>query len=245
VATAVVTATHGQAGRFRGEPPGAPSHPGAEALAVIRERELRAAAEALGVSDLTLLGYADGRLDQVDPAEAVARIAFHLRRFRPQVVVTFGSDGAYGHPDHVAICQFTTAAVVAAADPHARVDGEGTPAPAPHAVSKLYWMAWPVPKMEAYEAAFKRMVSIVDGVERSVEGAPDWAITAAVDTRAVWEQVWRAVSCHDSQIAGYQALRTIGPEYHEALWGSQHFYRVLSTVNGGRARESDLFEGIS
>ena len=40
-------------------------------------------------------------------------------------------------------------------------------------------------------------------------------------------------------------LKDLSPEHHQALWGSQSFYRVFSTVNGGRARETDLFEGIS
>ena len=35
----------------------------------------------------------------------------------PLVVVTFGPDGACGHPDHIAISQFTTAAIVAAGRP--------------------------------------------------------------------------------------------------------------------------------
>jgi hypothetical protein len=29
------------------------------------------------------------------------------------------------------------------------------------------------------------------------------------------------------------------------VWGCQSFYRAFSTVNGGRGREEDLFEGIS
>jgi LmbE family N-acetylglucosaminyl deacetylase len=32
-------------------------------------------------------------------------------------VLTFGPDGAYGHPDHVAISQLATTAVARAADP--------------------------------------------------------------------------------------------------------------------------------
>ena len=40
----------------------------------------------------------------------------HIRRVQPDVVVTFGPDGAYGHPDHIAISQFTTAAIIPAAD---------------------------------------------------------------------------------------------------------------------------------
>ena len=73
---------------------------------------------------------------------------------------------------------------------------------------------------------------------------PDWAITTVMDTRDVWSTVWRAVSCHESQIAAYERLKELSPQHHEALWGRQSFYRVFSSVNGGRAREADLFEGI-
>jgi len=30
----------------------------------------------------------------------------------------------------------------------------------------------------------------------------------------------------------------------QVLWGIQEFYRVFSSVNGGRAIETDLFEGL-
>jgi len=60
----------------------------------------------------------------------------------------------------------------------------------------------------------------------------------------VWSTVWRAVSCHQSQLTGYARLKDLPSSQHEALWGSQSFYRVFSTVNGGKARETDLFEGI-
>ena len=96
--------------RYRGVPAGDYRHPGAEALAKIREAELRAAAAVLGVHDVSLLDYHDQALDSAAPHRAIADIAAHLRRVRPDVVVTFGPDGAYGHPDHIAICQFTTAA---------------------------------------------------------------------------------------------------------------------------------------
>jgi hypothetical protein len=60
----------------------------------------------------------------------------------------------------------------------------------------------------------------------------------------VWPTVWRAVSCHASQVAAYEGLRDLPPEHHESLWGRQSFYRAFSTVNGGRVRETDLFEGL-
>jgi hypothetical protein len=56
--------------------------------------------------------------------------------------------------------------------------------------------------------------------------------------------VWKAISCHDSQIATYQKLKDLSPEQRGSLWGEQTFYRVFSTVNGGRTRETDLFAGL-
>jgi LmbE family N-acetylglucosaminyl deacetylase len=239
----LLTATHGEAGRFHGRPSGDPGHPGPAALAGIRERELCAAAAALGICDVTLLDYADRQLDRAQPLEAVGRIAAHVRRVRPDVVVTFGPDGAYGHPDHIAISQFTTAAIVAAADP-AFASGDGGHRTAPHAVSKLYYIAWPESTWAAYQDAIKTLSTTVDGVERRAIPWPEWAITTTIDTARVWDTVWRAVSCHQSQLGTFERLRDLDPEHHQAIWGRQSFYRAFSTVNGGRSRETDLFEGI-
>jgi LmbE family N-acetylglucosaminyl deacetylase len=238
VAVRIVTATRGERGRHAT----AAEHPGPEAMGRIREAELRAAAAVLGAEQVDLLGYVDQDLDRADPAEAIGRIAAHLRRSRPHVVVTFPPDGAYGHPDHVAISQFTTAAMVAAADPTWPV--ESSQPRAPHSVAKLYYMAWGAGAWEAYQAAFKQLVSRVDGVERRATPWPDWAITTRVDTRAQWETVWRAVRCHQTQIANYARLGELPPAHHEALWGTQQFYRAYSLVNGGRTPETDLFAGL-
>jgi LmbE family N-acetylglucosaminyl deacetylase len=239
VETHVITATRGQSGRYRDNS----AHPGKEALGRIRDSELRAACGVLGVHGVHVLDYMDGALDNADPKEAVAHIVSHLRRIRPHVVVTFGPDGAYGHPDHIAISQLATAAVVASADagyrPPAHV-GVG----APHAVSKLYFTAWAAAKWAAYQAAFKRLVSRVDGVEREVAPWPEWAITTVLDTAEYWPTVWRAVQCHDSQMMIYGPLGNLSEADHAGLWGRQEFYRAMSLVNGGRQRENDLFAGL-
>ena len=235
IETYVVTATRGQAGRYRDNS----AHPGPEALGRIREAELRASAEVLGVREVHVLDYHDGKLDQADPRQVVADLSACLRRIRPHVVATFAPDGAYGHPDHIAICQAATAAVHAAADP-AYAPGAG----APHTVSKLYYVAWSLAKWTAYQSAFKRLVSRVDGVEREVAPWPDWAITTVVDTAAYWEQVWRAVQCYESQMMIYGPLAHLSETDHAGLWGRQEFYRALSLVNGGRRTENDLFEGL-
>src|SRR5689334_11567783 len=79
VHTAVVTATRGQRG-WHGVPP---EDPGLDGFGHIREAELRCAAAVLGVSDLTILDYVDGDLDQAEAAEVQGLLAMHLRRVRP------------------------------------------------------------------------------------------------------------------------------------------------------------------
>ena len=191
----VLTATRGDAGRYRGHRPGARSSRSA-ALAESARPGTRAAAAALGVTDVSLLDYHDGQLDRADPRQVIQDVAGHLGRIRPDVVVTFGPDGAYGHPDHIAISQFTTAAIVVAAE-------AGTP------VAKFYYLAWPASTWAAYEAAVQKLVSAVDGVERQATSWPDWAITTVVDTRRFWPTVWHAVSCHESQISAYGQLKDL------------------------------------
>ena len=243
VATFLVTATRGDRGRYFGHALDTPEHPGRSALSHIRERELHAAAAALGVREVSLLDYEDQHLDQANVAEAVTAIVGHIRQARPQVLLTFAPDGAYGHPDHIAVSQLATAATVASADPNYGADPGQNLGPT-HAVSKLYYLAWSEPAWAAYQAAFKKLVATVDGVERQATPWPDWALTTVIDTRQWWPVVSRAVSCHESQVGGYAALKTLQPAQHEALWGSQSFYRAFSLVNGGRRRESDLFEGV-
>lgn len=233
IETYLVTATRGERGWFGEED----DYPGPAALGHIREVELRAAAETLGLKGVTFLDYEDGELDQANPAGAIGKIVTHLRRVRPHVVVTFDPNGAYGHPDHIAICQFTTAAVVAAADPY-YADTQ------PHRVSKLYYMVETQENMAAYEAAFGDLVMRIDGMERRATGWQDWAITTRIDTSAHWQQVWQAISCHQSQLPGYEALSNLPDEFHRNLWHTQKFYRAFSLVNGGRQVEHDLFAGL-
>jgi LmbE family N-acetylglucosaminyl deacetylase len=194
----------------------------------------------LGIRDLQLLDYIDGDLDRADPAEAIGKIAAHLRRVKPHVVLTFGPAGAYGHPDHIAICQFTTAACVAAAD--AGYAGAGDLAP--HAVSKLYYMTISRALAEAYTAVFGDIVMRIDGVDRNVVIDDDWAITTRIDTSAHEDTVWKAVFCHTSQLPSYSALEQVPEQYRKVIWSEETYYRAFSLVNGGRAIERDLFEGL-
>jgi LmbE family N-acetylglucosaminyl deacetylase len=236
IETSLVTATRGERGWFGDER----EYPGLEALGQIREAELRAAAEVLGIRSVDFLGYIDGELDQAHPAEVVAKLVGHLRRVKPHVVVTFGPDGCYGHPDHIAIAQFTTAAIIEAAS----TDSPYYQHLAPHRVAKLYYMAPAEDLLNTFQFVFGDLVMHIDGVERRGAGWPDWQITTRIDTRAYWRTVWKAVCCHQTQLPAYHLLERLPEEKHKALWGCQTYYRAFSLVNGGRTVEHDLFEGL-
>jgi LmbE family N-acetylglucosaminyl deacetylase len=244
VDTFLVTATRGQLGW----PGPAEQNPGPEALGAIREGELRAAAEALDLDELTLLDYHDGHLARVDPREATAILVGHLRRIRPQVVVTFDPFGAYGHPDHIAVCQWTTAAVVAAADSEfasPAVEQGQAPLPgAAHRVSKLYYMVATQAGINSYQDTFGELRMVIDGQERRARGWDSWAITTRVDTAAYWRQVWLAISCHQSQVPAYETLMSLPEERRKRLWSTESFYRAFSLVDNGPDPEDDLFAGL-
>jgi LmbE family N-acetylglucosaminyl deacetylase len=235
VETFLVTATRGEAGRFGAAGKG---HDPAE-VGRVREAELRSAANVLRVSEVSVLGYPDGGVDRVERATAIREIVSHIRRIRPDVVVTFGPEGAYGHPDHIAISQFATAAALCAADAEYQAGGA-----APHRVAKFYYMAWGTEKWAAYQAAFKKLTITVDGTERQATPWPEWAVTTRVDTSAVWRTVWDAVCRHETQMSVYEKLGELSTDEQMRLWGSQEFYRVFSAVNGGREVERNLFEGL-
>jgi LmbE family N-acetylglucosaminyl deacetylase len=87
-----------------------------EKLAAIREAEQRAAAETLGVAEVTFLHHNDG---EVEPSIALRReLALVLRTGKPDIVLTFDPWQHYQvHPDHRAIGQSTLDAIADARMP--------------------------------------------------------------------------------------------------------------------------------
>ena len=197
----LVTCTRGEQGEIVVKEMDTPSNH--RRLGEIRAGELESAMDELGVTEWENLGYRDsdmmGRDGNNDPRsfwqadldEAAGRLTWLVRRFQPDVMTTYNSFGGYGHPDHIAISQLTTAAVVASADPGFG-DARAATLGAAHAVKKLYYLAWSESAWDAYQSAFKKLVSTVDGVERQANPWPDWALTTVVDTRKFWPVVSRA-----------------------------------------------------
>jgi LmbE family N-acetylglucosaminyl deacetylase len=235
IETHLITATRGERGWFGPQE----EYPGPDKLGRIRECELLEAAGELGIHEVTLLDYLDGEVMSADRDELTREIARHIRRVRPDVVVTFDQNGVYGHPDHIAVTRAATAALVLAAD----ASGWTADDHPPYTVPKLYYFAWTQDKREAYEQAFGELVMYIEGVERRSVPWPQWAISTRVDTSAHWEQVWAAIRRHRSQLPGYQKLLDLPAEYHQALWGTLTFHRVYSLVPHGE-QETDLFEGL-
>jgi LmbE family N-acetylglucosaminyl deacetylase len=237
VETYLVCATRGERGWFGSED----TDPGLERVGEIRTEELEAAGRALSLKEIQFLNYIDGDLDRADPKDAIGKIVAHIRRIKPQVVVTFAHDGNYGHPDHIAISQLTHAAIVCTADP-SYIDSDKRP---PHRVSKLYYF---VDSEEFANFFMKYLGEIEFPVDDHVRGEAawkDWMITTRIDISSTWKTTWEAISCHQSQLPSLGPLMDLPEdEIRQLLTLQGTFYRVFSLVNGGRKMETDLFEGL-
>jgi LmbE family N-acetylglucosaminyl deacetylase len=216
-------------------------NPGPSALAQIRTRELEQAVRELNLKGLYFLDTIDGEVDQADPAEAVAKIVTHIRRVMPQVVVTFPPDGNYGHPDHIAVSQFTSAAVVCAADASYK-DSENF---APHRVSKLYYMVDSESFIDFIAPFAGELTFQVGDQTRGEAPWKEWMITTRIEMAEHCHAAWRAIQCHQSQLPGLGKLAEMDEDSAVTVLAMQGtFYRAFSLVNGGRQMENDLFEGI-
>jgi LmbE family N-acetylglucosaminyl deacetylase len=99
-----VTATRGEAGA-----PEAGLSP--EEVGRVREAELRASLDVLGVGEHRWLNYLDGRCADADPVVAVAKVQDIIEDVGPDTVLTFGPEGFTDHPDHKAVSGWVTEAV--------------------------------------------------------------------------------------------------------------------------------------
>jgi LmbE family N-acetylglucosaminyl deacetylase len=149
----VVSATRGDAGQIR-DARAATRH----TLGLVRERELRLACAQLGVQHAVCLDYGDGTLKDIEPQALTRDVARIVREFQPDAVITFGPDGGYGHPDHIAIGAATTAACAVAGDASAfpeQIDA----GLAPHTPAALYHSHFPRSPMLLHERLVQWLVA--------------------------------------------------------------------------------------
>ncbi len=237
VETHLVCASRGERG-WAAEPE---HNPGLKRLGEIRTKELENAVAILGMKSLSFLNYIDGDVDRANYAEAIKKIVTHIRKIKPQVVVTFPPDGNYGHPDHVAIGQFTNAAIVCAADSE-YVDDMHL---AVHRVSKLYYMVDGENFVNLVAPFMGDMTFPVDDQLRGEVPWKEWMITTRIETSDYCKTAWQAIQCHQSQLATLGELAHAHEDAAIAVLAMQGtFFRAFSLVNGGREIETDLFEGL-
>ena len=114
-------------------------------MAATRQREQRAAAAEVGVTDVTFLGYPDGRLTPtLDLRRDISRV---IRRFRPDRVVAQSPERNWArvfasHPDHLAAGEAAACAVYPdARNPFAHPELLEVEGLEPHIVPELWIMA--------------------------------------------------------------------------------------------------------
>ena len=233
-----------------------------DALGQHRVGELAAAMEALRVTDHRFLGGAGRWRDsgmmgtpandrpecfwRADLGEAVRELVAVLREVRPQVVVTYDSNGGYGHPDHIQAHRVTVASVDAAADAsYEPALGE------PWHVDKLYWTAVPKSVLQAgidqLEEAGDTSFFGVDSADDLPFGNPDEEVTTEVDASAHLDAKVAAMRAHRTQIAVDGPFFALSNGVGQRAFGVEHFVLARGPRGDGAGpygREQDLFAGL-
>ncbi|MCC2628202.1 MAG: mshB [Thermomicrobiales bacterium] len=225
----VISATRGEAGESAIAGLDDP-----EQLGVVRERELREAMRQLGVSDVRLLGHRDSGMAGSPSAEhplafvrvpvetAASDLVAHIRSVRPHVMLTFGPEGLYGHPDHLHVHHVALRAIQLAADP----SHENRATPAPWQTPVLYFAAFP---REEMLALFDRPNSPLNSLpedSRANLGTPRSQITHTINIESWRESKRAAIALHHTQTAEGGPLAGIPPEVLEWQLSSEFFVRA-------------------
>jgi N-acetyl-1-D-myo-inositol-2-amino-2-deoxy-alpha-D-glucopyranoside deacetylase len=196
-----------------------------DTLAAVREGELRASCEALGIERLRLLGLPDAGVSWAAPERGTLSTLVELiRSLRPRVLITFGPDGLYGHSDHVAVGELMSSARHAAADPTF----------CPEQLTEACTPFW-IPRLFYPVITAEYVVDLIAQLKAAGHAAQLWslrpedfhvpaaAITASVDVSSVLPLKLRALHSHRTQLAADNALRLLDGELAQRFLGTEHF----------------------
>jgi LmbE family N-acetylglucosaminyl deacetylase len=196
VAVHILCVTRGEGGEV-GEPPVTTP----DQLGAVREAELRCAGERLGATSVDFLPFEDPQMvpttEDPAPPTALGRIAAEppefeaalvavIRRLRPDLLLTHGTNGEYGHPQHLYTNQIVRHAFASA--------GDATACPemgAPHSPAALY--TWAAYYPTGGDERLERLLNQDDPA--------DWLLLldeGLVDAKEA------AARCHVSQLALFQ-----------------------------------------
>lgn len=224
IETTLICLTAGQNAHFR---EGAED---SDHLADLRRQELAAACQLLGLTRHQVLDYTDGQLAHENFHALVGTLVAHIRRWRPQIVLTFGGDGGVNlHRDHIILSLATTAAFHWAARPQffpeqigVAFDGQRLQTWRPQ---KLYYSSTP-------------FVSVRNHPELENSPTVPWSLN--LELGPLGDRKFEAFCCHTSQQG---VIQRVGPALQE------HFRReryLLAAAPGllHISQDPGLFEGI-
>lgn len=226
----------------------------ADQLGGYRVAELRAACAVLGVTDQRFLGgigrWRDSGMVAEPGARASAPAELHPRAFaagvldeqvdalvevleqvRPQVVVSYGPDGGYGHPDHIRAHQVTMAA--AAQRPE---------------VARVFWAVHPVSAVAEGIAALHAMPGLPFFLPESqgLPGVADAEVSTSLDVAAYRTAVLAAMRAHATQIrvwiAGPHAAFALCDGVGRPVFDTEYFTLGYGPPAGSH---DDLFGGLA
>jgi LmbE family N-acetylglucosaminyl deacetylase len=211
IETSVICFTDGQAATNRGDATSG------EHLGQMRRAEFAASCEILGVTHHELLDYQDGQLEFANFSDTAAKLVERMRTYKPDVVLTFGGDGAMNtHADHTMVSCFTTAAFHWAASP------KRFPALGPvHTAQRLF---------------YNTTHFFFPG--RPAPLPAPWTVT--LDVTRVQARKFEAFRAHTSQLPLMEKFQG----YFEKRAG-QEVYTLIATPEPQPAVQmTDLFEGL-
>lgn len=212
-----------------------------------RMGELAAAMEALRVTDHRWLGGPGRWRDsgmmgepsnddprcfwQADLAGPTAELVDILREIRPQVVITYDSNGNYGHPDHIQAYRVAVAGVAAAADPSYVAAGGGEP----WQVGRL--LATAIPRSVVLEAVEAGLMPN----DNDMTGVPDEEIAIVIDGTEQWQAKLAAMRAYKTQIdlaQGMWAMLTADNRF------ARESFVLISGTGVDGVTVDDLFTGL-
>jgi len=237
VRTVLVTCTNGELGDAPGGiKPGDPAHDEA-AVAASRRGELAESCRLLGVQHLEMLGYHDsgmagwegnnapGAFATLRVEDAAAPLVALIRRYQPQVVVTYDEYGFYGHPDHIQANRITQAALQAGGS-----------------AARLFYPAIRRSRLATFRDRMIEMGLEPPPIDETRMGVPDEAIAATLDCHEYAATKRAALSAHGSQEENLFFLRLDANAFVE-MFGREEFTLARGTVPDPRPVD-DLFAGL-
>ena len=171
---------------------------------------------------------------------AAAHLVEVIRTVRPNVLITYDSNGQYGHPDHIRTNQVAMRAAVLAADP-AFGSGDSWD------ISKIYWNAVPTKVLEEGIEKLRSSGAQIDPFFLTFHlpySVSMDKITTVIDGRAYAHKKVAAMKAHRTQIDANGPYIQIGDVIGDSFWGMEYYVLVKGALNeiDSDVRENSFFE---